>query len=92
MACRWTPEAGTAGAHFCDIAQEAIPVEMVPGQRFNLPGVCALASIGDDLKQRFQFAVLLYKLEPRKQLQTRLSVSLLCLQCVLCRATLGIRG
>ena len=55
----------------CDVAQEAIPIEMVPEQRFNLPSVCALASIGDELKQRFQFAALLHKPEARKQLQTR---------------------
>ena len=71
MACRWTREAGTAGTHYAMCAQVAIPVEMVPQQRFNLLGVCAVASIGDDLKQRFQFAVLLHKPEPRKQLQTR---------------------
>ncbi|MFM7981965.1 MAG: hypothetical protein ACKPKO_21865, partial [Candidatus Fonsibacter sp.] len=47
----------------CDIAQEAIPIEMVPEQRFNMPAVCALASIGDELKQRFRFAVLLFKPE-----------------------------
>ena len=56
----------------CDVAQEAIPIEMLPQQqRFTLPTVCVLASIGDDLKQRFQFAVLLYKPEHRKQLQPR---------------------
>ena len=55
-----------------DVAQEAIPIEMLPQQqRFTLPTICALASIGDELKQRFQFAVLLYKPESPKQLQTR---------------------
>ena len=55
----------------CIVAQEAIPIEMLPEQRFNLPVVCALASIGDELKQRVQFAVLLSKPEPRKHIQTR---------------------
>ena len=37
----------------CDVAPEAIPTEMLPQQKFTLPAVCALASIGYDLKQRF---------------------------------------
>ena len=55
------------------VAEEAVPPDLWPvTRRFTLYAFCVVCSMGDNEKQRFQFAVLLRKPEMRKQLKTRL--------------------
>ena len=62
---RWLPIA--------NVMEKAVPPLLWPEtQRFTLYAFCVICSIGDNEKQRFQFAVLLRKPEMRKQLKTRL--------------------
>ena len=58
-------------ANFIQVAEEAVPYDRWPQQQFSLSAFCTLCSIGDELKQRFQFAVLLHKAEHRKQIRHR---------------------
>ena len=76
-----------------EVAQEAVPQALLPSKRrFSLLDACALASIGDNLKQRFQLAVLLDKPQHQKRLKPRYARFVAfseCEQCLGAPATLG---
>jgi hypothetical protein len=58
--------------HFVRVAEEVVPAHIWPiSGRFTLQSFCALCSIGDEIKQRFQFAVLLHKAEPQRRIKSR---------------------
>ena len=58
-------------SHFYKVAEEAVPCHLWPLEMFSLYEFCTLCSFDDELKQRFQFAVLLHKAEQGKQIRSR---------------------